>query len=265
MRKYIILTLCLLLSLSLAACDLGNTGPHEHNFMRRKVIPASCAAEGEKVFACECGDSYTETSPKLDHTYGEWETVIKATMSTTGKATRECSGCGSKEEMVLEVLTVEEEITGYTKVILEMPTFASTQELTLEVLFNWALMNTEVISVSFNNETYKATRVYSMGELTRMVKHYFDMKVDFESVYLANDCFTYKEYDDTLIWTLDAAGGWPNYTVEAITKIDDTHYTLRYAATELGQTVPYCNGVLSLELADGRFIITSHTEENNNG
>ena len=261
MKKYMILTLCLLLTLSLAACSLGNTGPHLHKFVSRKVIPASCAAEGEKMYLCECGEQYTETYPQLDHTYGDWEIVVKPTMNAAGKAKRTCSGCGTVEEMELEALTVEEEIAGYTGVLLEMPKFASTEELTMEVVFQWTLMNAEIISSGFNSETYKATRVYSLTELIRMARHYFGLNYDFEDVYLGNDSFVYKEYDDTLTWTLDAAGGWPTYTPETITKIDETHYTLRYAATELGETVPYCYGVLSLELVDGRFVIKSHVVE----
>ena len=64
MKKVIILTVTLLLSLMLAACNC------EHRYEEKITTEASCTAVGVKTFTCtECNESYTEEIPVLEHAY----------------------------------------------------------------------------------------------------------------------------------------------------------------------------------------------------
>jgi|GEM_PF-5896577 len=44
--------------------------PHEHSYTEEIITAATCATAGEKLFTCECGESYTETiAPTGEHNY----------------------------------------------------------------------------------------------------------------------------------------------------------------------------------------------------
>ena len=259
MKKLLIPAFTIILVLSIAAC--GDKGPHEHNYLTKKVLPATCMAEGEKLYVCECGDNYTETSPKLDHKFGEWEVTAKPTHAVTGTQTRKCSECDTTEEKEIPVLSVEDFIKTYAGIMINMPEFKSTQELSAGSLLNWVLMYTEATESNWDDKTFQLTKVYSVNEIKRITTHYFGVSFDYETYSVYDESITYREYDDALIWVTGGMGGWPNYTADTVTKIDDTHYTLRYAGTQLGETQPYCYGTLTLELKEDRFVILSHSKE----
>ena len=66
--------------------------PHQHSFVSVSKTEATCTAEGTEVFECECGESYTTTTPKLAHTY---RSVSKTapTCTAEGKEVFKCE-CG---------------------------------------------------------------------------------------------------------------------------------------------------------------------------
>ena len=46
-------------------------GAHVHNHSITNTVPATCTEAGEYTYTCECGDSYTEEIPMIDHEYVE--------------------------------------------------------------------------------------------------------------------------------------------------------------------------------------------------
>ena len=80
MKKYLlfILSLVLLLSLfSFVGCN-SCKDIHVHKFTT-SVVDATCTTAGEKVYICDCGDTYTREIQPLGHTY---------------ENSNECSVCG---------------------------------------------------------------------------------------------------------------------------------------------------------------------------
>ena len=72
--------------------------PHEHSYTSKVTTPATCKEEGVKTYTCSCGDTYTESIPKLTtHTFGNWTTTKAATCTAEGTQTRTCSVCGKTE------------------------------------------------------------------------------------------------------------------------------------------------------------------------
>ena len=71
---------------------------HPHSYTSKVTKNSTCAAEGVLTYTCSCGDSYTESIPKLTtHTFGNWTTTKAATCTTDGTQTRMCSVCGKTE------------------------------------------------------------------------------------------------------------------------------------------------------------------------
>ena len=138
MKRTLLLILCLLLVMTFAACgedttptptdgptdgptdaptepptdaptepptDAPTDPPHEHSYTLTLSVDANCDGEGQKVYSCQCGDTYTETFPKTAHTFGDWYVATRPTMTETGTEARECGTCGHKETKTLAVLT----------------------------------------------------------------------------------------------------------------------------------------------------------------
>ena len=72
----------------------------EHTHLHTSTITktATCKEAGVKTYTCSCGDTYTETIPKLTtHTFGNWSVTTAATCTAEGTETRKCSVCGKTE------------------------------------------------------------------------------------------------------------------------------------------------------------------------
>ena len=74
---------------------------HEHSYTSEITKEATCTENGMITYTCECGDTYTEEIPMVDHTEGEWEITKKATLVSAGEQVKKCTVCG-------EVLETEE-------------------------------------------------------------------------------------------------------------------------------------------------------------
>lgn len=75
---------------------------HEHSYSEEVTKP-TCTENGFTTFTCECGDSY-EAYPTVPtgHSWSDWVTTKEPTEAATGTAQRICSGCGEKENRVLD-------------------------------------------------------------------------------------------------------------------------------------------------------------------
>lgn len=67
---------------------------HEHNYISEITKEATCTEAGITTYTCECGDSYTEEIPKLEHVAGDWEVSKKPGLTKDGEKIKKCSVCG---------------------------------------------------------------------------------------------------------------------------------------------------------------------------
>lgn len=86
-----------------------DTSLHTHNYNETVVSEPEGCEKGENRYACICGLSYTKYIPApLDHTWGPWETIIKATTTSEGKRIRECTECYEEETEIIPRLSITE-------------------------------------------------------------------------------------------------------------------------------------------------------------
>ena len=64
---------------------------HTHSYKSTVTKAATCTANGVRTISCSCGDRYTESIPKIAHTYTQ--TVTAPTCTTEGYTTYRCA-CG---------------------------------------------------------------------------------------------------------------------------------------------------------------------------
>lgn len=69
---------------------------HTHSYSLVDHKDATCTEDGYNTYACECGDTYTETIPATGHNYVEDpSTAVEATEDHAGKtADKICENCG---------------------------------------------------------------------------------------------------------------------------------------------------------------------------
>ena len=107
MKKILALLITIAVSLSLASCSLlpeelqdtinGLIGGHEHKYTISECT-ATCTEDGENVFTCSCGDSYTEPVAATGHDMQvNADASIAATCVKKGITYLKCSNCGKTE------------------------------------------------------------------------------------------------------------------------------------------------------------------------
>ncbi len=90
----------LLLPLAAAAADDG----HTHSFSLVTETPATCTAQGARVWRCDCGTVKTEVLDALGHDYATtWTVDREPTCYTEGLKTRHCTRC----DAVTDLLTIK--------------------------------------------------------------------------------------------------------------------------------------------------------------
>ena len=83
---------------------------HKHNYTSKVVKEASCEEDGEKLFTCECGDTYTEPIPATGHDYDS-EEIVKAGEGVSGTIRHTCKNCGDTyDEYTLSDWTSEYDV-----------------------------------------------------------------------------------------------------------------------------------------------------------
>ncbi|MBQ8292247.1 MAG: leucine-rich repeat domain-containing protein [Bacilli bacterium] len=92
----------------------GEVSPAGHSIKSYEAKKATCSEVGWEAYeACEnCDLSTYKETPKLDHTFGEWEEVQESTYDTPGKKIRTCE-CGSVETQRLPVKNIAGILGGF--------------------------------------------------------------------------------------------------------------------------------------------------------
>ncbi len=98
MKKKLAIVLTLILSfvacMFVVGCEEPEP-PHEHSYSSQRT-EATCTTDGEVVYTCSCGDSYTETLTATGHQNIQFSDVVEPTCVATG--TKEfwyCSDCNA--------------------------------------------------------------------------------------------------------------------------------------------------------------------------
>lgn len=76
---------------------------HVHDNKLTSSTEATCLVDGEKVYTCDCGDTYTETIEAPGHDYKS-ETVTEATCTHDGEVKYTCSACNESYTDVIKRL-----------------------------------------------------------------------------------------------------------------------------------------------------------------
>lgn len=74
--------------------------PHEHDYTENITKEATCTEAGEKIFVCECGNTYTKVIKETGHNYEVVaDSKVFATCTANGKESdNKCSFCGDVAE-----------------------------------------------------------------------------------------------------------------------------------------------------------------------
>ncbi|MCI9533051.1 MAG: leucine-rich repeat protein [Lachnospiraceae bacterium] len=67
--------------------------PHTHTYRAEIAKPATCTEHGEKKYSCACGESYTESIPKIAHIWDKGTITQQPTETENGIKTFTCTLC----------------------------------------------------------------------------------------------------------------------------------------------------------------------------
>ena len=106
---------------------------HEHNFTAETIQRPSCISGGTQELTCSvCGYHYREQLEPLGHSWSEWRVESEATIFSDGRKVRECTRCGTEEEIITDRIEVDyTEDSGYG-----LAHFQVTDAVTLEPVPN---------------------------------------------------------------------------------------------------------------------------------
>lgn len=115
MKKLLTLFVILALAVSLVACDnlpdgikdtiegiFGGEPEHVHEYTLTKCT-AKCEKDGENIYTCECGDSYTEFVAGFEHDI-QPTGVMEPTCTRSGVEYYSCTKCGKSDNKTVEAL-----------------------------------------------------------------------------------------------------------------------------------------------------------------
>ena len=237
------------------------TEPHEHVYNLTKTTNPKCEQKGENTYTCKCGDSYTEEIAATGHTWKDWVTDIEPTFTTTGTAKRGCKNCTEKETKQLEKSTIEQEMQRLAGLVDCLPEFQSVDQLSGGTIFDWVCSGAGYVSSEWSPETCLVTQVYSLDAFDVFTTAHLGKTFDFLYLLEFNDYMTYDEASNQLTLVIGAYGGGYIMTMDSYEKVDDTHYKLRYFASDYDM-VPIYYGNVYLVLTENGFMLESHAREN---
>lgn len=104
MKKLLVLAAIFALIMALASCtptdQPGGDGPeHTHDFVLDSTTNATCEADGEEIYKCECGEEQRKVLPATGHNVQVVSTTLP-TCTRKGSETSRCLNCGGLSETV---------------------------------------------------------------------------------------------------------------------------------------------------------------------
>lgn len=80
---------------------------HTHSYYERVVSP-TCNSRGYTLHTCDCGNSYADDYQKaLGHSWGNWENLSEATVTSKGLQQRVCSRCSTKDYRYIDEIKID--------------------------------------------------------------------------------------------------------------------------------------------------------------
>lgn len=74
---------------------------HAHTYTQTVTAP-TCTDDGYTTYTCACGETYvSDKVAAAGHSFGQWETTVEPTETSTGTSERKCAVCGEKETRTL--------------------------------------------------------------------------------------------------------------------------------------------------------------------
>lgn len=83
--------------------------PHQHAYVETITTEATCETDGEALYTCECGDTYTEPIATQGHVFENYTSNNDATFTADGTETAKCNNCE-----VTDTRTAEGSMLTYT-------------------------------------------------------------------------------------------------------------------------------------------------------
>jgi len=80
------------------------TEPHIHEYLLTDGNDPTCMEDGTKVYACTCGESYTDTIMFLGHIWDSWVVSREPTDTQEGEGYYLCARCGAREASAIPKL-----------------------------------------------------------------------------------------------------------------------------------------------------------------
>lgn len=96
------------------------TTTHTHSYTKTNSVAATCTTSGSETFTCACGNSYTNKTNALGHSYGGWVVIQEASTTSTGKKECKCDRCGGAP--IYETIPVKTTTTTTTTTTASMST-----------------------------------------------------------------------------------------------------------------------------------------------
>ena len=272
MKRIISIILITLLALTFTACDSSDqpketkpgltesvpvsstlsTAGHEHQYRSQVTKEATCAENGEMILICDCGNTYTEYIPPLEHTWSDW-------YEESGQAKRVCSVCDAEEYKELDALAIEQEIEAYMQLMPDLPEFDDPSELTASQVLQWLRGKVETVSYVWDETTSMATYVYSIDTINEFTAYYLGQTYDIASLAQTDAELTYDAENDQLIWVTGSEGDCYTYELGQIDEMGDGLYYVQYRIPDKEETFGSFGGKISLVRKDGRLVFESHS------
>lgn len=117
---------------------------HKHSYSSSVTTEPTCEDYGVRTYTCSCGNSYTETIPKADHSLGEWVVIKNPTVADYGIKVQYCSVCLKPfNETNIDKLPASSYSDGSTGVIISYPSDIGDFAPIITMLTNGVEQNSE--------------------------------------------------------------------------------------------------------------------------
>lgn len=87
---------------SVAETEIPTEAPHEHKYTETITTPATCENDGEAIYTCECGDTYTEAIKATGHSFTNYVSNNDATYTADGTEIAKCDNCDATDTRTAE-------------------------------------------------------------------------------------------------------------------------------------------------------------------
>ena len=141
---------------------------------------------------------------------------------------------------------------------METPFFCP-KDVPITDLFSCVRIEAGYETLSFDEETYEIKMIYSLKAFDAFTMRYLDCTFDWASLSAVDPNVSIDTENNKLAYVTYGAGGWGETAMESFTKVDDTHYSIRYYYHDY-DNVPLYYGILNVKLTDKGFVIEAHLD-----